>query len=76
MRSLARLLLVHLLHFLLTPGVMLQGSSCALLTHASRTSQTPIAGLEVFLRCYLAWLRLPGMMTLLILASPMFGLGA
>ena len=75
-RLLARLLLVHLLCLLLAPGVMLWGLSGALLTHTSCASQTPIAGLRVFLRCRLGRLQFPGMMTLLVLASSVFGLGA
>ena len=75
-RLLAGLLLVRLLCLLLAPGVTLRGLSGALLTHAGHTSQMPIAGLRIFLRCRIGRLRFPRMTTLLVLASSVFGLGA
>ena len=73
--SLAGLLLLVCLHFLLPPGVVLWWFSCALLACAGHMSYMPITGLRIFLECHIDWLWFPGMTTFL-LASYMFGLGA
>ena len=74
-RSLAGLLLLVRLPFLLPPGVALRWFGCAFLAHTSRTGYTPVPSLRVLLRCRTGWLRFPRFATMFGLACPMFGLG-